>query len=173
MFKLKTNSSNKKELLERLGIVETKEYMYVLADNVSLFEQGKVNIIFDSNNLDPVKLIIKNIINGEDYYINLQNSEGIKRVNVKNIDYFEALDNDVFACLGKERFYVLEKLYSLEESLATQNFVRVSKSFLVNLLKINYIRPLLNYKLELVMINGDKIDVNRTYMKSFKKKMKL
>lgn len=173
MFKLKTNSSNKKELLERLGIVETKEYMYVLADNVSLFEQGKVNIIFEGNNLDPVKLIIKKIINGEDHYINLQNSEGIKRVNVKDIDYFEALDNDVFACLGKERFYVVEKLYSLEESLSTQNFVRVSKSFLVNLLKIDYIRPLLNYKLELVMINGDKIDVNRTYMKSFKKKMKL
>ena len=109
----------------------------------------------------------------QDVYINVENSFGVKRINTRVIEYIEALDNDVFVVLGKERYYVLEKLYVLESLLEEKNFVRVSKSFLVNIAKIDYIKPLINSKLKLVMCNGDAIEVNRTYIKSFKEKMKL
>lgn len=173
MFKLKIIGPNKKKLLEVLEVYETKQYQYIITNDSSYHEKDKINIIFNDDNVDDVIKIIKNLIRGENYYLNLENSLGIKRVNVQDIDYFEAFDNDVFAIVGKERFYVLEKLYILEQNLFEKNFVRVSKSFLVNLLKIDYVKPQLNYKLELIMINGDTIDVNRTYIKAFKQKINL
>lgn len=173
MFKLKIIGPNKKSILELLEFYETKEYKYIVTNDPSHYEKDKTNIIFNDEEIEDIVTIIKNIIRGEEYFLNLENSLGIKRVNVREIDYFEAFDNDVFAIVGHERFYVLEKLYALEQALNERNFVRVSKSFLVNILKINYVKPQLNYKLELIMINGDTIDVNRTYIKSFKQKLNL
>ncbi|MDD2493555.1 MAG: LytTR family DNA-binding domain-containing protein [Bacilli bacterium] len=173
MFKLKIIGPNKKKILESLEFYETKEYKYIVTNDPSHYEKDKTNIIFNDEEIEDIVTIIKNIIRGEEYFLNLENSLGIKRVNVREIDYFEAFDNDVFAIVGHERFYVLEKLYALEQALNERNFVRVSKSFLVNILKINYVKPQLNYKLELIMINGDTIDVNRTYIKSFKQKLNL
>ena len=129
--------------------------------------------MINENNLLEIKNLIKYTLRGEDVYINVENSFGVKRINVRVIEYIEALDNDVFVVFGKERYYVLEKLYVLESLLESKNFVRVSKSFIVNLGKIDYIKPLINSKLKLIMNNGDTIEVNRTYIKSFKERMKL
>ena len=173
MFKLKVKYLNKSDCLDMLSLVEEETYKYVLADDPELFENDKTNILINNNNLSDIKEMIKHLTRGEDYYINVENSKGIKRLNVKVVEYFEALDNDVFAVTGKERYYVVEKLYVLEEELEEKNFVRVSKSFLVNIGKIAFIKPMINYKLKLIMNNDDVIEVNRTYMKSFKERMKL
>ena len=173
MFKLKVKIIKRNEALSTLSLIESKEYKYVLADDVSLFEDGKINILISKDNLQDVKQLVKLVSRGEDIYINVENSFGVKRINVRVIEYIEALDNDVFVIFGKERYYVLEKLYVLESLLESKNFVRVSKSFLVNIGKIDYIKPLINSKLKLVMCNGDAIEVNRTYIKTFKERMKL
>lgn len=173
MFKLKVKNIKRNEALSTLSLIESKEYKYVLADDVSLFEDGKINILISKDNLQDVKQLVKLVSRGEDIYINVENSFGVKRINVRVIEYIEALDNDVFVIFGKERYYVLEKLYVLESLLESKNFVRVSKSFLVNIGKIDYIKPLINSKLKLVMCNGDAIEVNRTYIKTFKERMKL
>ena len=173
MFKLKVNKLKRKETLSVLSLVETTEYKYVLSDDTSLFEEDKINILINEHNLLEIKNLIKYTLRGEDVYINVENSFGVKRINVRVIEYIEALDNDVFVVFGKERYYVLEKLYVLESLLESKNFVRVSKSFIVNLGKIDYIKPLINSKLKLIMNNGDTIEVNRTYIKSFKERMKL
>lgn len=173
MFKLKVNRLKKSEVLSILELIEGSNYTYVLCDDSTLFEDGKVNILIDENNLVEIKKMIKLLRVGEDYLINAENECGMKRIDVKAIEYFEALDNDVFAIIGKERYTVIEKLYVLEESLVNMNFIRISKSFLVNLRKIEYIKPLVNSKLKLIMTNGDILEVNRTYVKDFKKQLKL
>ena len=168
MFKLKFDDQKKKErFIRKLELVENPEYKYVLTDNVAHVEEDKVNIFYSKDDTTELETLIKSIILGEDYFINLEGIDGVKRTNVRDILYFEAIENEVIAVVGKERFYVLEKLYVLENNLLSKSFVRVSKSFLVNIIKIDYIRPLLNYKLQLVMVNGEKIEVNRSYRKAF------
>ncbi len=65
------------------------------------------------------------------------------------------------------------KLYEIEEILSSKNFIRVSKYCLVNLGKIDYIKTALNSKLDLQMKNGDHVEVNRSYLKEFKKALKI
>lgn len=174
MFKVKSNDPKiKKYLIQELGVIETPDYKYVLTCDKNLIEDDKINIVFNESDIQLVSKMIDEIILGEDYFINGESPEGLTRLNSKDIEYFEALGNDVFAIVGKNRYIVSEKLYALEEMLENKNFVRTSKSFLVNILKIEYIKPMFNYKLELFMSNKDRIDVNRTYMKSFKAKLNI
>lgn len=154
-------------------ITSKDDYQYVITDDSSLAEVGKINIVFDYNNIKDADALLKGLVLGSDLVITLQSANGYKKVNVRDIEYFEALENDVYAIVGKIRYDCVDKLYALEEKLKSRSFVRTSKSFLVNITKIDYIKPLLNYKLLLVMNNGDKIDVNRTYMKSFKEALEL
>lgn len=172
MFRIKVKKFKKKYIEETLNIYDSNEYTYVLTDDKSLCEDGKINLVFSEENIEIMKKVVRQLIAGESYYISIENSQGIKKINVRQIDYFEANDNEVLAIIGKERFYVIEKLYVLEKALEEKNFSRVSKSCIVNTMKINYICPILNYKLKLIMVNGDTIEVNRTYTKSFKEKIK-
>lgn len=174
MFKIKTNNLDfKKKIEAKYLIYSHNEYQYVITDEKNMIEEGKINLFFSFDQIDEMGIIFQSIISGNELSLSLKSKEGIKKVNVNDIDYFEALENDVFAVSGKNRYICDEKLYTLEEILKGRHFVRTSKSFLVNILKINVIRPMLNYKFLLIMNNGDKIDVNRTYVKSFKEKLDL
>ena len=173
MFKVNTSTIKKSLVIEKLNIIETLDYKYVITDDVNLFEDDKINIYFNENTLLNLIDMIKVLSQGEAIFINVENSRGEKRVSVVTISYFEAFDNEVLAVINKERFYVLEKLYVLEQTLTEKNFVRISKSFLVNIAHIEYIRPMLNSKLKLVMTNKDVVEVNRTYVKAFKERMNI
>jgi DNA-binding LytR/AlgR family response regulator len=65
------------------------------------------------------------------------------------------------------------KMYELEELLKEKHFIRVSKYTLVNINKIEYIKPALNSKLILLMKNKDQVEVNRHYYKTFKKTLNI
>ncbi|MDD3382750.1 MAG: LytTR family DNA-binding domain-containing protein [Bacilli bacterium] len=174
MFKYKSrNQKEKQEMMNRLKLVEKNEYQYVITTDASLVEKDKINIVFSNKDLPIIEDLVYKIKMGENYYINLVNESGIKKTSVRDIEYFESLENEVFAYVGKEKFTVMDKLYVIEKELMDKHFIRTSKSFIVNILKISRIRPMLNYKLELVMMNGDRIDVNRTYMQNFKKALKI
>ena len=173
MFKVNTSTIKKSYVIEKLNIIETSDYKYVLTDDTNLFEDDKINIYFNDQTLPNLIDMVKLLSQGETLFINVENSRGEKRVSVDAISYFEAFDNEVFAIINKERFYCLEKLYVLEQTLIEKNFARVSKSFLVNIGHIEYIRPMLNSKLKLIMTNKDVVEVNRTYVKSFKERMNI
>lgn len=174
MYKINTTDQRLLDTLAKRGIKNyTDEYQYVLTDDQSLFENNKINILFTNADIDEISSLVKWIALKEDIYIEIKNANGIKRIKAREIDYFEALDNDVYAIVDNEKYDVFEKLYVLEEMLTTKDFVRISKSFLVNTLKIDFIKPLFNYKLELKMLNGHKLEVNRTYVKTFKERINL
>lgn len=75
---------------------------------------------------------------------------------------------------GRDR--VLEsplRLYELEEALAGTEFVRASKSLIVNFDHVRALRPYLNARLELVLDNGESVIVSRQYAPAIKQKIGL
>ena len=80
----------------------------MLTPNQECIEENKINIVFSIDKLNEVSQIIDTIILGADYFINAESSEGMVRLNVKDIEYFEAFGNDVYAIVGKKRYLVFE-----------------------------------------------------------------
>lgn len=173
MFKLKVKYDKHKIIKERLKLTETSNYSYVITDDKNLVEEDKLNIVFNHSDISKVKDMLDLIVQGESVYITGYNQYGQKRVECRDIQYIKSEQDDVYAILQNIKLIVKMKLYELEELLAKKQFIRVSKYCLVNIGKINYIRALLNSKLELQMNNGDLCEVNRNYLKKFKEALKL
>lgn len=87
--------------------------------------------------------------------------------------YAETVDGRTFL-YGRER--VLEsplRLYELEEALSGTEFVRASKSLIVNFDHVRALRPYLNARLELVLDNGESVIASRQYAPGIKEKIGL
>lgn len=95
----------------------------------------------------------------------------IIRLSVKDIYYFESVDNKVFAYTGNGVYEVRRKLYELAEKYGRMDFLRISKSTIVNISKIAYLRPIFNGRFEAKLKNEEKIIISRQYVVELKKKL--
>lgn len=85
-----------------------------------------------------------------------------------DIYYFEYVDQKVFA-YGKTKVYETKsKLYELEEELPKTDFIRVSKSCILNLNKIGSLAPGLGGRFEARLKNGEKVIISRQYVNVLK-----
>ncbi len=96
-------------------------------------------------------------------------NERIYQFNLSDVFYFEAVDERVFA-YTKIRSYELKiRLYELENAYGDKHFIRCSKSFIINLMKIESISPALNGRFTAYMKNGEKIMISRQYVPEMKR----
>ncbi len=95
----------------------------------------------------------------------------IVKLDPKDIYYFESVDNKVFAYGNKGVYEVQKKLYEIMEEYAHTDFLRISKSTIVNVAKIAYLRPSFNGKFEARLKNDEKIMISRQYVVELKKKL--
>lgn len=92
-------------------------------------------------------------------------------VPLREILYFESVDNKTFFYTKDEVYEVKSKLYELSEKLANTSFVRISKSTIANLKKLRSIKRAKGSRLEGELINGEKLLVSRQYVNEIKKKL--
>jgi DNA-binding LytR/AlgR family response regulator len=172
MFQVKMRHLSEKEVKERLHISDSDTYKYVLTDDKDLTEVGKISIVFQEHQLPEINRLIDYLVLGEEVYLMGYNERGEKRVDARNILYFSMIGDDLYAIMMQTKLIMKYKLYELEELLENKGFIRTSKHAIVNMTKINYIKPAINSKIELEMINKEIIEVNRSYLKSFKEALK-
>lgn len=137
---------------------------------------AETEIIIKCGSIDEeVKKIIGLIEKYEksDVFLTVQ-AEGItKKIKFENIFYFESVDERTFVYTEDAVYRCKEKLYELEERLKAGSFVRISKSCILNIDCLESIRASFNGKLEALLINGEKVIINRHYVPDFKRKFGL
>ncbi len=74
----------------------------------------------------------------------------------------------LFICTNKVAYACYNVTYEIEGMYDQKGFIRVNKSVVVNKNQIKEIRPKLNTKFQLLMKNGRKVDVTRSYYQKFK-----
>lgn len=93
------------------------------------------------------------------------------KVNIDDIFYIESIDRKIFIYTKAETYEISEKLYILEEQLSNSNFIRISKSMLLNINKIYSFYPKLSGNLEALLTNKEKVIISRRYVSSLKNKL--
>lgn len=93
-------------------------------------------------------------------------------VPVSEICYIESVDGKTFLYTKEKVYETSRRLYELEEMLKTRHFLRISKSMLVSLLKIQSVRPAFNGRFTALLYSGEKIIISRNYVKSLKAALK-
>ena len=89
-----------------------------------------------------------------------------------NIYYVEAVDNRVFLYCSKQIYETKRRLYEIEDILVEKNFLRVSKSVVLNLMKAKAIKPAMNGRFLAILLNDEEIIISRKYVSALKNKLK-
>lgn len=97
--------------------------------------------------------------------------ERVSQVPLQDIFFVEAVDNKVFAYTEKKVYEIKCKLREFEMLYESKRFFRCSKSFIVNLYKIDYVRPILNGRFSAMLFNGEEVIISRQYVPELKKRL--
>lgn len=126
-------------------------------------------IVIRANSVDEELLrLIREVSAGRTRLTGFLEDGGITVVEPKTVYYFESVDNRVYAYGEKEVNEVRAKLYELEQTLGG-DFLRVSKSVIVNLKKVRRLTPSLNGRFEALLKNGEKVVISRQYVPELKR----
>lgn len=98
--------------------------------------------------------------------------EKLYQIPVTDIYYIEAVDDRTFLYLEKDCYESRRRLYEFEELLADRGYARISKSVIVNLMKITAIRPALNGRFLCQLKNSENVIISRKYVADMKERLR-
>ncbi len=93
--------------------------------------------------------------------------EGIHRISLSDIYYFESVDEKVFVYCKDKVYECKKKLYELET--LGGGFFRASKSAVVNINVLESTRPSLSGRFRAHLTNGEEIEISRQYVPVLKR----
>lgn len=93
-------------------------------------------------------------------------------VAIADIYYIETVDNKVFFYSTTKVYETKQKIYELENALKEKFFLRVSKSMLLNLMKVKSIKPSVNGRFMAILQSGEQIVISRKYVPELKEALK-
>lgn len=85
--------------------------------------------------------------------------------------YIDTVDKKTFFYTKNDIYETDLRLYELEEQLSALDFIRSSKSCIINFNQIHSIKADLDGKLLVTMINKEKLRVSRQYAQNVKRKL--
>ena len=90
-------------------------------------------------------------------------------VYLTKVLYFEAVDRNVYACTDSDIYRVRKTMYDIEDMVANDHFVRISKSVIVNIRAVRRISPDSARRLKLLLSSGEWVVVSRNYVEDFRR----
>lgn len=119
--------------------------------------------------------LLKTIYSLKAYHdkITVCQGEKIYQLPPSEIYYFDAVDNRVYAYTQQDVYETKLKLYELEALLEHTDFLRISKSTIINLSKVKNFSPYFNGRFEVCLKNAEKLVVSRQYVPHLKEKLGL
>ncbi|MBQ6256372.1 MAG: LytTR family transcriptional regulator DNA-binding domain-containing protein [Clostridia bacterium] len=86
------------------------------------------------------------------------------------IYYIESVDKHTYLYTKGDCYESRERLYELEEKLGLY-YVRISKSMIVNLRKIQNVSAEPGGRMVAVLLNGERVIISRSYVKEIKRRL--
>ncbi len=93
-------------------------------------------------------------------------------IAVSDLCYIESVDGKTFLYTDDRVYEAGYRLYELEDLLKEKCFLRISKSMLLNLMKIRSIKPALNGRFTAELRSGEQVIISRNYVKTLKAALK-
>jgi DNA-binding LytR/AlgR family response regulator len=111
---------------------------------------------------------IRNYIRAKDTTLTGSIDGRLYQLSLKDIYYFEAVGEHVFAYADKKVYELKGRLYELENAYRDRHFLRCSKSVVLNLMKIESLSPALNGRFTAHLKNKESMIISRQYVGQLK-----
>jgi two-component system LytT family response regulator len=84
-------------------------------------------------------------------------------VKVADLDWVEAADNYVSLHVGRDTHLLRETMTNLEQRLPREQFIRISRSTIVNMERIKELQPLFHGEYAVILRDGTKLTLSRSH----------
>ena len=125
-------------------------------------------IIYTNDLSEEINNIVSNLSEQENDVITVKEDEKIVVLNSKEIYMLRIEGSCLVIYSNKNRYISNKRLYEFEE-LLSKDFMRISKSSIINLSKISYVQPAFNGMMKVILKNGTKDYISRKYLPNLKK----
>jgi DNA-binding LytR/AlgR family response regulator len=132
-------------------------------------DEVEIIIKYKEMNNDIEKLISTVQLNSKTIVGKSEGKTYLLRMN--DILYIDTADDKVFIYTKDSIYETNQRLYEIEEKLADTDTIRVNKSTILNLMKVDHVIPLVNGRIKAILINGETIIISRQYVHIFKTKI--
>jgi len=138
--------------------------------NIRIIEniETTLQVIIECRKADDEVMKLKNHIELFDNKLTARLEDKTYLINPTDALYFESVDDRTFLYTADKVYEIRHRLYELEEILSDRDFIRISKSQIVNINCIKSLMPELNRSLSATLSNGEILTVSRRYVKSLR-----
>ena len=138
--------------------------------NIQIVEDIKeaLQVVIHCRQMDDEVMRLKCHIELFDRKLQAKKDNEVHLVNSLDVLYFESVDNRTFLYTEEDVLEVRQRLYELEVILSDKDFIRISKSQIVNIHKIKSLRPELNRTILATMCNGEQLSISRKYVRAMR-----
>lgn len=116
---------------------------------------------------DDYDLLLKEVDYEEEYILG-KKDDYTKKIIIKDVFLVESFGHKVYVITNDKQYQSSHKLFEFEHKYERQGFFRVNQSQIINLKHIKKIKPLINYKIKVILDNGSIVYVTRSYYHKFK-----
>lgn len=135
------------------------EGAHIRAVDITEEIRSAVDLLENNCRSIPVTLVREERSTGENYML-----------GTNLIYYTESIDKRTYVYTKEECYETKYRLYELEEILSV-NFLRVSKSLVVNIRKVRSVKSEINGRMTAELLNGERVVISRSYVKDLKRKL--
>lgn len=127
----------------------------------------------DGHKGDQIERIKRHLEESEEiiHRVVIKKTGKIHVISTEKIDYFEAQDDYVMIYTSNERFIKQQTMKYFERHLDPRSFIRVHRSYIVNIQSIDKIEPYEKTNFILILKNGSKVPVSRSGMHVLKEQL--
>ena len=122
-----------------------------------------LQVVINCRQIDDEVIRLKCHIELFDKKLQAKKDNELHLINSFDVLYFESVDNRTFLYTEDDVLEVKQRLYELEVILSDKDFIRISKSQIVNINKIKSLKPELNRTILATMCNGEQLYISRKY----------
>lgn len=124
----------------------------------------RVQVVIKCRQMDNEIIRLKNHIEMFDKKLQAKKDNEWCFVRLLDVLYFESVNNRIFLYTKEDVMEVKQRLYELEMILSDRDFIRISKSVIININKIKSLKPEINRTILATMYNGEQLFVSRKYV---------
>ena len=127
-----------------------------------------LQVVINCRQIDDEVMRLKCHIELFDKKLQAKKDNELHFINSFDVLYFESVDNRTFLYTENDVLEVRQRLYELEVILSDKDYIRISKSQIVNINKIKSLKPELNRTILATMCNGEQLYISRKYVQAIR-----
>lgn len=138
--------------------------------NIRIIEnfEDALQVIIKCKKADDEVIKLKNHIELFENKLQARLGDRTFLINPSDVLYFESVDDHTFLYTEDNVYEIKHRLYELETALSDKDFLRTSKSQIVNVNCIKTLMPELNRSITATLTNGEMLNISRRYTKALK-----